>query len=332
MNDIISVQLAISKLHLQSMISQPPSDAIATQAVAELNTALAELEAVNSHLQDQNDQLAQVTEAREIEAERYRSLFENVPVPYVVTDGWGIIEEANAAAEDLLNVRRDMLRGKPISVFVAPAERREFREYINNVAEQGARDAVFQPRGGERITVHLDISEIPYASGTDRRLGWVIQNLTPRLAAASAEKMLARETALRLESQAAVLRLRSLHVGLETMAHDAEMPIQHRITSLLEALVPRFANQMSCCCADQPDLQVTIGSTINATDHVLQTLVIGPNLMEARVVARRSSPFTPEDGAILQSVANGVSLLLYTSARITQTSDSGKKRPAGHSQ
>jgi PAS domain S-box-containing protein len=311
MNDVISVQLAISKLHMESLLEQEPSNSVATQALAELNTALAELEAVNDELMNQNEALVEVTLAHEVTARRYKELFEHVPVPYLITDSWGVMEEANTAAEEMLGVRRELLRGKPISVFVPPSERRAFRDSINSVNDRRAWQIVFQPRGRDRMDVHIDVALLPTNKPGEQRLGWVLQNLTPQLAAASASKMLERETALRVESQAAILRLRALHIGLETMAHDADLPIRHRITSLLDALVPRFAQQITCILPNEGDTPLTVGLS-NGGEQVLQTVVVGPNKGTGRLIAKRNSPFMAEDGAILQSAANGVSLLLYS--------------------
>lgn len=310
MNDVISVQLAISKLHLQSLVDQPPTENVAVQALAELNTALVELEAINEELRKQNDALAAITHAHEFEARRYKEFFERVPVPYVITDAWGVIAEANAAAEALFNVSDEMLRGKPISVFVPPAARREFRERLIKQPVSKVFEEVFQPRGRDRIAVQIDVTAIPTNNG-ETKLGWVVQNMSPQRAAASTERMLERETALRLEAQAAIIRLRALNVGLETMAHDTDMPIRHRVTSLLEALVPRFAQKLTCYLPNEADRPIEVGEP-NYCGHVLQTVVLAPNREPGRLIARRDTTFSAEDAAILQSAANGISLLLYS--------------------
>ena len=55
------------------------------------------------------------------------------PVACLVTNNWGVIEEANQAAQDLLNVHGGLPAGKQISVFVAPSERREFRDRLTGI-------------------------------------------------------------------------------------------------------------------------------------------------------------------------------------------------------
>lgn len=309
-NDVMSIQLAISKMHLQSLIDQPYSDTVAAQALAELNTALAELEAMNNELIQQNEALAQITNSREAETQRYKELFERVPVAYVITDEWGVIAEPNRAVEELLNVPREMLKGKPISVFVPPAERREFRSRINTVRSTSLWEVVFQPRARDRITVQIDVTELPGIPGRARQLGWVIQNVSPQRAAASAEKMLNREVTMRLEAQASVTRIRTLYVALETMAHDQSLPVRERIGTMLDALVPRFA-QMLVCYLPESDDPITAGD-VSVVGNVLQTMILAPRGEQGRLLAKRTSTFATEDGAILQSAANAISLLLYS--------------------
>lgn len=309
MNDVMSVQLAISKLHLQSLNSQEPSGTIATEALAELNTALAELEATNDELQRSNDALALITQARDLEARRYRELFEMIPVACLVTDNWGVIEEVNRAAQELLKVQRGLLIGKPVSVFVAPAERREFRDRLNNVPLSEVWEVTFQARGREPLAVQLDVTVIPSPGDSERRLCWVVQNKTPQQSAAATEKLLAREVTTRMEAQATVTRLRALHVGLEQMAHDEHIAIPKRVIGLIEALVPRFAQQISCQFPGTPDAAIEIG-VHSPTAQVIEAPVAGNDRTPGRLIARRSSVFSPEDKAILMAAANAITVAI----------------------
>jgi PAS domain S-box-containing protein len=293
-------------MHMRSLLQEPKSADVAVKALAELNTTLTELEAVNDELNRNNEVLATVTRAHELEAARYKALFERIPVPYVVTDDWGVISEANAAAEELLGVPRDMLRGKPISVFVPPAERRAFRDRINTLPLTSVWEVNFQPRGRERILVQIDVTSIPGERPGSAKLGWVLQNMTPQRAAASAERMLAREAVLRMEAQAGVTRLRALHVGLETLACSSTQSRAERVLGLLEELVPRFARAMVCELPDESTIEV---GEVLPTDHSLQTMIARTH--GGRLIARRSTPFTGDDGAILLAAANAIALLYY---------------------
>ncbi len=313
----MSVQLAISKLHMQSLISQEPSDSVAKEALAELNTALAELEATNDELQRSNDAVAQIMQARDVEARRYRELFEQIPVACLVTDNWGVIEVANEAAQELLNVPRSLLIGKPVSVFVMPAERKEFRDRLNRIPVAEVWEVVFQGRGREPLAVQLDVTVIPSPGDTERRLCWVIQNNTPQRTAATTEKLLARESTLRMDAQATVTRLRALHVGLEQMAHDEHIAIPKRVIGLIEALVPRFAQQICCQFPGTPEPAIELGVG-SSSAHVIEAPIYGQDRVPGRLIARRLSVFTPEDHAILMSAANAITVVVCRSGKTAQ--------------
>lgn len=308
MDDVISVQLAISKLHMKSLVDQPPSEAVAMEALAELNTALAELEATNEELTRSNSILGETIQARDLEARRYRELFERIPVACVLTDEWGVIEEANEAAERLFNVSRVMLAGKPISVFVPPEKRRQFRSRLDRLSPD-MWEVVMQPRERQRVTVQLDVAPMPKLPGSHPRLCWVIHNLTPERIAASTEKQLAREMAMRMEAQGAVTRLRALQVGFEQLEWQGRASIPHRVRAMLEALVPRFAANITCQFPGTVAPVIELGEASKAA-HSLEERILSPQLPPGRLVAWRSAMFTPDDAAILRSAANAVTALL----------------------
>jgi PAS domain S-box-containing protein len=52
------------------------------------------------------------------------------PDGYLVTDPKGTIQQANAVAASLLGVRRDLVPGKPIVVFIASQAHRAFGAYL----------------------------------------------------------------------------------------------------------------------------------------------------------------------------------------------------------
>jgi signal transduction histidine kinase len=85
-------------------------------------------------LRTQHDELVLARLAAELEREQYQQLFDNAPVPYVVTNAAGAIRAANAASASMLGLSEtSALPGKPIAVFVDPARRVEFRQDLNRV-------------------------------------------------------------------------------------------------------------------------------------------------------------------------------------------------------
>ena len=64
------------------------------------------------------------------ERQQYLDFFEQASEAYVVTDAEGAIVDANGPAIDILQRRRQFLRGKPLASLVALERRREFRERL----------------------------------------------------------------------------------------------------------------------------------------------------------------------------------------------------------
>jgi signal transduction histidine kinase len=70
-----------------------------------------------------------------IHAAPYQTLFAAVREPCVLTSTTGVIEQLNPAAAELLGVRADAQRGKPLAAFVDPADRPVFRHAVNAATE-----------------------------------------------------------------------------------------------------------------------------------------------------------------------------------------------------
>src|SRR5882762_9200597 len=99
---------------------------------AELGATLEALQVAEEELRQQNETLREAQFSLERERERYRSLFNFAPDAYIVTDGHGVVLEANAASAELLGRPASVLVNKPLSVVVEPAHRREFRTRIGD--------------------------------------------------------------------------------------------------------------------------------------------------------------------------------------------------------
>ncbi|CAA9357572.1 MAG: hypothetical protein AVDCRST_MAG68-4183 [uncultured Gemmatimonadetes bacterium] len=97
------------------------------EALTELSLALEELRVSEEELRVQSDMLTDVQQALATERERYHGFFTHLPDACLVTDMAGVVREANRAAAELLGAREDALPGKPLAVFVAEDDRRDFR-------------------------------------------------------------------------------------------------------------------------------------------------------------------------------------------------------------
>ena len=108
----------------------PPADALAADAHATsdlLTDALGDLGLAEEELRVQNEALfaAHIELAQEHQA--FRDLFEHAPVAYLVTTTRGVLTRVNQAATRLVARPANLIVGKPLSVYVAPADRAAFR-------------------------------------------------------------------------------------------------------------------------------------------------------------------------------------------------------------
>src|SRR3569833_262397 len=84
---------------------------VESDALHELSAALEELKVTSEELRTQNDALLDAYAEVEKERTHYAELFYLVPDAYFVTDAFGTVLEANLAAEEMLNIQGDRLRG-----------------------------------------------------------------------------------------------------------------------------------------------------------------------------------------------------------------------------
>src|SRR5215210_1854540 len=72
------------------------------EGLEELATTFEQLNVAQEELRVQNEALAAAEAVAGAERERYRDLFDNAPLGYLVTDEDGVVRRANVAAGDLL--------------------------------------------------------------------------------------------------------------------------------------------------------------------------------------------------------------------------------------
>jgi PAS domain S-box-containing protein len=112
---------------------------------------------------------------------RYRSLFEFAPYGYIVTDGEGVIGEANLNATMLLNVSRKMLIGKPMPAFVAKEDFASFQERLLHL-KKGERfpewDIMLQPRRKSPRPVAVASAAVFVGEDLSPRIHWLLRDIS----------------------------------------------------------------------------------------------------------------------------------------------------------
>jgi PAS domain-containing protein len=132
----------------------------------------------------QNEELLIAREAIESTSRHFRRLFEDAPLPYVVTDVCGIIRHANHAAAVLLKRPAELLERKPLLAFVPLDRRGSFRDAINrlplvDVAHDWRVKMLRHGDGPVDVAIDVRLSAGPH-DGEDF-ICWVIRPIIPSL-------------------------------------------------------------------------------------------------------------------------------------------------------
>jgi len=169
------VQKAFERLESFYQSELPPSE-LQAKLLAELNLALHELQAAALELLRQNNEI-------EEERSRYQDLFDFAPDGYLVTDGEGVIIEANLAATQLFKVSRALLIGKPLAMFVRYEDRLQFRTRLaekkaGNVLQSDNWELYMTSSQREPFPVSLTVGNVVTSSGKTSELRWLLRDIT----------------------------------------------------------------------------------------------------------------------------------------------------------
>jgi PAS domain S-box-containing protein len=183
----------------------------------------------------QNDELDMLRAALADEADRYRSLFESVPVALVTTDATGIIRHANAAAGQLLDIEPRFLLGTPLSLYADAHERAELRSLTRQLTATGGTSGDTRIRLRRRSGVALDLLVRATASLSEIR--WVLQDVADEQQAEQRLWGLNRELEARVTEQAGEIEavLEQLPVGVAIV--DAETRAVRRMNARAQEIV-----------------------------------------------------------------------------------------------
>lgn len=173
----------VETLGLRARTSDITDLTLLQDALDELSTTTEELFVADEELKAQFDQILKTQDALVSERERYRSLFDEAPVAYVVTNMQGLILQANDLAAEMINISPEYVVGKPFLNYIAPAERREFRQELNRL-QQVTRvynlEATLKPRNRPQVDAVISIVVVYDSAQRPVALRWIIQDITER--------------------------------------------------------------------------------------------------------------------------------------------------------
>lgn len=150
----------------------------------ELEECLEQLHIASEELQSQQETVADRQQAIADERQRYQELFDALIDASLVSDGNGVIRDANVAAVQLFRVpERSALVGKPLAVMMTAEDVRPLRAALGEISNSGRRlfrELRFQPRKDEPAFLAAVTGAVMswHAPGRPDQIRWMIRDLT----------------------------------------------------------------------------------------------------------------------------------------------------------
>jgi PAS domain S-box-containing protein len=215
--DRFSRELQVTRDDLRRQLPRTP-DVTLRENRARLIAALEELSIVESELRSQHDALVEAHRELELQRARYHALFQLAPDPYLVTDQKGFIEEANAAALDLLGVQTAQLVRRPLLDFLDPEAASELEHRLERLNSSGHLDKwalAIESRDGRLVPMEATASCAAKGS-----ICWLFRDASVRLA--SEESMHALNRSLNARVAQRTRELEAALEGEQSARKDAE--------------------------------------------------------------------------------------------------------------
>jgi two-component system, cell cycle sensor histidine kinase and response regulator CckA len=178
-------QRRLRMMQIRANESVTSSRALQDEAIAEFSITLEELHVATEELQSQNEELLESRQALELERQRYQELFDFAPGAYLVTNTQGIIQQANTAATILLNLRQDLVVGKPLTVFVTRSDQSAFHTQLSQLIRFGHSltdwEMSLTPRDKAPLPVSISVAPIFYDPQEGAKgFRWMLTDLSQR--------------------------------------------------------------------------------------------------------------------------------------------------------
>ncbi len=173
---------------LQSRYQEPADSAEAMPETPQGSWATSqEWMGAKEELRRQNVELTAARAAAETDRQRYRDLFDFAPDGYLVTDGKGIIQEANQSAAVIFNRAQEALVNMPVAELAADAQiyrqtihRQLNRLYWGSVDRVQDWELQLRPLNGPAFPALITVAAVRDGEGRLTGLRWLIRDNTAR--------------------------------------------------------------------------------------------------------------------------------------------------------
>ncbi|MFW6357834.1 MAG: helix-turn-helix domain-containing protein [Chroococcales cyanobacterium] len=150
----------------------------------EIGVTSEELQVAAEELLAQTQELEKLRFQAEAERNSYWHIFQSFPYPYLVTNGEGIILDANSAAAGLLNIPLSFLIDKPLSLFIIQEERQRFRYKLHQMLSATVVPEYkihLHPRHGRPVEMLAKITPVYESINNVTSLQWLLRNGTQKI-------------------------------------------------------------------------------------------------------------------------------------------------------
>jgi PAS domain S-box-containing protein len=213
--------------------------------VAELATAVEQLEVADAALRAQRNGCAAATAALATVQQELQTICDFLPDAYLVTDTAGVVREANPATSALVGYARTYVLGKPLHILLDASDADAVRDVMDLLGQ--ARDGCVQSRllrfrphrSGAPRQVEVRAAARQDAAGTVTGYRWLLRDVTGERATAAAladlqatqaqalrTRTMELEAVVRMQKEMRALdqaaRTRLLHDSIQALQHGAE--------------------------------------------------------------------------------------------------------------
>lgn len=270
--------LALVRRTTELRQSEPHDEAsrssLTSSSLEELQTAIEELRVADEEIRTQNEELGIAYQALERERQRYQELFDFAPDGYIVTDPTGIIQEANQAAQALLEGSSHGLVGKPLVLYIAQENRQAFYALLQSLSKDQERrtwEARLQPRADMSIPVSLTVAPMRDPANGIYGLRWLLRDITLQAHMTAQLQTLNAELETRVQQRTAALQ-RSNEELLQfayVASHDLQEPLRV-VTTYVQLLSQRYQNALD---AEAKEFMGFVVDGARRMQHLIQDLL-----------------------------------------------------------